>query len=86
MITELYISGVVGLTYLENPELANVEILTVSRQGMIYKDVTTTPTGREFKYTTTGRLDFGTAFEEVVEDIGAAELLVPEKVYVKYKA
>jgi hypothetical protein len=85
MITEAYYTGTPGLSYINEPELAFVTILTVSRQGSVYKEVASSPTGREFTYTSTGRIDFGTAIEWVVTDIGSAEILTGEKVYVKFK-
>jgi hypothetical protein len=85
MIDERYYTGTPGLSYINEPELAFVTILTVSRQGSVYKEVTGTPTGREFKYTSTGRIDFGTAMEWVVTDLGSSETLTGEKVYVKFK-
>jgi len=85
MIDERYYTGTVGLTYIIEPELAFVTILTVSRNGMIYTETTGTPTGNQFKYTSTGRIDFGTALELVPVRIGPFDTYQCEKVYVKYK-
>jgi hypothetical protein len=85
MIDERYYTGTVGLSYIIEPEIAFVTILTVSRNGAIYKKVGSSPTGREFVYTSTGRIDFGTAIEEVTITTPAGEYTQPEKVYVKFK-
>lgn len=85
MIDERYYTGTPGLSYLIEPELAFVTILTVSRNGEVYKEVTGTPTGREFKYTSTGRIDFGSSLELVPVRIGPFDTYQCEKVYVKYK-
>lgn len=85
MIDERYYTGTVGLTYIIEPELAFVTILTVSRNGSIMTEVSGTPTGNEFKYTSTGRIDFGTAIELVPVRIGPFDTYQGEKIYVKYK-
>lgn len=85
MIEERYYTGTPGLTYINEPELAFVTIITVSRNGSIMTEVSGTPTGNEFKYTSTGRIDFSYPISETAIDIGSSEILVPEKIYVKYK-
>jgi hypothetical protein len=84
MITEKYITSVEGAYSIADSELAFVTILTVSRNGIIYKPTFTTPTGREYKYINTGSIEFGTPFEWDTSDMYGAR--TAEKVYVKYKA
>lgn len=85
MIDERYYTGTPGLTYINEPELAFVTIITVSRNGVICTEVGSTPTGNQFKYTSTGRIDFGTAIELVPVRIGPFDTYQGEKIYVKYK-
>lgn len=87
MITELYITGTPGLTYITNAELAFVTILTVVRQGHIYTEVAGVPSGREFKYDSSGRIDFDSSMPIEVYEVAtsSAETLEVEKVYIKYK-
>jgi hypothetical protein len=85
MIDERYYIGTPGLTYINEPELAFVTILTVSRNGVIYTEVGSTPTGNQFKYTSTGRIDFGTELELVPTRVGPFDTYRGELVYVKFK-
>lgn len=85
MITEKYISGTEGNTYIEDAEIANVTILAVAKQGSILNEVTGTPTGREFKYTSTGRIDLGEALVREPVRVGPFDTYMNEKIYVIYK-
>lgn len=85
MVTELYISGVIGLKFIEVPELANVTILAFAKQGMIHTEVTSTPTPGQFKYTNTGRIDFGTEVEYDIYTYGEFSTYQPEKLHIIYK-
>jgi hypothetical protein len=87
MITEVYHSTIAGLTWFQLPELANVTILTFARGGRIHKQVSGTPSGMEFKYSTSGRIDIDTnlPFERRLTGTSFAERLVGEIVYIKYK-
>lgn len=50
-LKRLYIDGVSGLTYIEHPDLVQVqEIFQVYREGKPLVPVTTTPTGRQCRY------------------------------------
>lgn len=84
MITEIYYTATGGLSYLILPEISNVTILTVARGGKILTEVSSSPVGLEFKYTSSGRIDvdanipFGGG-ESSTTDVET------ETIYIKYK-
>ncbi len=87
-LKRLYIDGVAGLTYIEHPDLVNVqELFQVYREGKPLVPVNTTPTGRQCRYEPSeGRIylpaDMPIQMHVVVYP--SHDSLEPETFYVKY--
>jgi len=87
MIKGQHYTGVTGLTVFTLPELANVTILTVARGGRIHTQVSGTPGDLEFKYNSSGSIEFAIPFESRFP--GAFSIVarkLGERIYIKYKA
>lgn len=64
IISVLYTNSVVGLNYIQDPELLFVNIFRVAVEGLQYTQVEGDPGNLEFRYEdSTGRVYFATAFE-----------------------
>ena len=91
-LKKLYIDGVVGLTYVENPLLTeSVEIILVMREGKAMVETTGIPTGKEFKHVGSETRIYVAEDQPislaVSEDpSGTSDLPRPEVFYVEYKS
>lgn len=85
-IKRKYISGVAGLTHVEDGEFFGAEILLVKREGRSLVETTDTPTGRKFKHNGT-RIELPAAMpiEAYVDDSPAAEVIGTEQFFILYK-
>lgn len=76
-----------GDTYFDASELAGVTVLRVIREGLGYNRKRSGFIGdRGFRHTpASGRLEFLNPFIGYTVDMGSYDLVVGEKVYVRYK-
>lgn len=76
-----------GTTYFDASELAGVTVLRVIREGLGYNRKRSGSIGdRGFRHTSaSGRIEFLNEFQGYTVDMGSYDLVVGEKVYVRYK-
>ena len=64
-VYQLSISPVSGDTSVTSTNILGRTLVLVARTGIIYKETTETPTGREYRFTkSTGEIEFGIAFND----------------------